>query len=212
MMRKFLLASLVLMTLMGTSCIKSIVSSAAKDSKVNNRMMLHSNPRVGDYAIFRGASSQVQMTMKIKSKRGGLYIVTSDTAFGVSGKYMTTLLLELHVTRSGYVKKAYVVESSGKTPLQIARKGDKEYMVMTRVTGSQLRAMKIPRRVTVPAGTYSVTPVVFKSKQDGQDVRTVHLVNKRVKFGMVAAYTYNYEGGKYDKLKSMELVEQGRKR
>jgi len=211
-MRKFLAISLLGLTLLTTSCISSIVSNAAKSSKVNNKMLLHSSPRVGDYAVYRGSTGSVQMTMKITGKRGGLYVITSDTGFGLSGQYMSTLLLELYVDRSGNVKKAYVVEGSGKTPLQIAQKGDDEYRSATRLSSSQVKAMGIPSSITVQAGTYSVKPVVYKSTKNGQDVRIVNLVNRRVKFGYVAALTYNKSGSSYEKVQSMELVEQGNKR
>ena len=74
------------------------------------------------------------------------------------------------------------------------------------------KEMDVPSKVTVPAGTFRVTPLTFKSKKKGQDVRIVNLVNRGVKFGYVAAYTYNYSDGKYDKVQAMELVEQGNKR
>ncbi len=212
-MKKILLPLLFIALLGSTSCLSTIVSQAAKSSKVNNKMVLHSNPRVGDYAILKGSAGNTQMKLEIVKISHGLYVVRSETGVGMTGVgFMASLVVELHVTRSGIVKKAFVVEGTQYTPIQIARKGDPEYMTVVRLTSSEKRELDVPSRITVPAGTYSVSSVAFKSQKNDTEQRTVNLTSSRVKFGMVASYVYvKNSDGSFSRHQGFELAEQGRK-
>ncbi len=198
--------------LMTTSCISTLVSSVAKSQKVGNKMVFHKNPRIGDYAVYKGSDGKTRSTFRVVGKRHGLYVVQNDTGFEVAGNYMSALLLEIHVDKYGNVRKAFVIDGAQKNPMVIAKKGDPEYITVKKLSSQQRKELDIPKKVTVPAGTFRVTPLVFSSVNKGRDSLTVNLVSRKAKFGHVEALTFYNNDGVLEEANSLKLVEQGNSR
>jgi len=212
-MKRIKILTLLIVLAMSTSCINMIIKNSVKDTPLGNKMPLHSNPRVGDYAVLKASDGHVQMTLKITSKSGANYVIKSDTGTILPGiGYMNNLTLEIHVDRRSNVKKGFLIDGSERTPLKIAKPGDPEYMSVVRLSRAEASKLDLPRKITVGAGTFPVTATAYKMNKEDGEHRIVHLTNRRVKFTQVAAYTYyKNEDGTFTRQKSLELAEQGRK-
>jgi len=213
-MKKFKILVLVSLLFLNTSCINSLIRSSVKDSTIGNKMPLHSNPRVGDFAVLKGSDGNAQMTLKIVSKKGAYFVIRTNTGVTFPGAgYINNLTIEMYVNKRGNIKRAYLIDGKDRTMLKIAKKGENEYMKPVRLTRSEKNNMNIPNRLTVPAGTFRVSSNAYKTINNERDQRIVYLTNRNVKFMQVASYSYSVnDNGDYDKYQGFELVSQGNRR
>jgi hypothetical protein len=213
-MKKFLKIIFIFSLLINFSCLSSMIKSSIKDSTIGNKMLIHSNPRIGDYAIFKGAEGNSQMTLKITGKRGSNFIIRSETGINYPNVgLMGAVTLEFFVTRNGSIKKAFLIDGNEKFPLKIAKKNDKEYMNIVKLSRREIKSLDVPKTIIVPAGKFRVRPLAYKTRKDDKEYRTVYLLSKKVKFQHVASYTYYTDGnGVIQKHQSMRLEKQGNKR
>jgi len=212
--KKLVIVTLIFATFTMTSCIGMFVKNSVKDSKIGNKFLLHSNPRVGDFAIWKGTDGHTEVKNRIIARRGALFIVKVETNMIIPNIGSHNILtLELYVTRRGLVRQAYLIDGNERTKLQIAKKGDLEYQKVVHLTAKQKRTYEIPRRVTVTAGTYNVRNEAFQSKKNKKETVVVYLTNPSVKFRYVSAITfYKNSDGSLSKHEAFELSNQGRER
>lgn len=212
-MKKLLPVILVMALISQVSCLGSIIKNSAKDTPLNNKFLLHSNARVGDYAILQGAKGNSQIEMKIIGRSAGLFVVRSKTGYVLPGiGVRNALTIDIHVDRRGNVRKGFLIDGSEKTPLKVAKPGQNEYLQPIRLSAAQRREFDLSNRVTVKAGTYRVSTMAFKSIKDERETIVVYQNNPRVKFRHVIGYTFIKDGSQYQKNTAIELVEQGRRR
>ncbi len=211
-MKKISCAVLISAFLFGTGCLSAIIKSAVKDTPVANKIVLHSNPRVGDYALLKGGDEQQSYAKySIVSKKGSLYVIRIETGVIIPGiGEMGKVTFEMNADRAGNVSSAFLVDGAERTPLKVAAPGDVSYLKPTSLTAAEKSKLEIPSRITVGAGTFNVTPLAYSQVNEGVEQKIVYLMNKSVKFGHVASYVYTIEGDDITKSKALELAEQGR--
>jgi pyrrolidone-carboxylate peptidase len=107
----------------------------------------------------------------------------------IAAGFMNNLVFEITADYSGNVVKGFMIdtESGERTLLKIAKPGDKNYYASKPVTAVQMQQWGIPTRITVPAGTFTVTGRMVK--HDDSDNYVDFLMNPKVKFGHVASYS-----------------------
>ena len=227
-MRKITVMLSLFLAVATTGCISSIVKNAVKDTPIANRIDIHSGARKGDYAVLKsvkneelkkdpGASmmaGETTTTISVVQKGGGYITIRQEVATSmIAAGFMNNLVFEITADYSGNVVKGFLIdtESGEKTPLKIAKAGDKNYYASKPVSAAQMQKWGIPARITVPAGTFSVTGRMVK--HDDSENFVVFLMNPGVKFGHVASYSVypDSETGELKSQKALELIEQGRK-
>lgn len=210
-MKKVLIVVSVIAVLF-SGCISALVKSSIKDTPLGNKIVIHRNARVGDFAVLQGQHGKSQMTLKVKRYAGALLVVESDTATNPFGLGMKSVAkIEMWVTRGGIVKKGYLVDGKERTQLKIARYGQNEYVKKIPITYALRKKFGIKNRITVPAGTFYVRPVLYRMVKDSKESYSVYMTSNRVKFNQVAAYMYSKNSeGKYQKYSAFELSKHGR--
>ena len=227
-MKRFNITAVLLCIMLSTGCLSAIVKNSVKDTPIANRIDIHSGARTGDYAVLRAINSETSKdpaasmlagnttsTMKVLKKSNGYITIGQETSTSmIGGGFMNSLVFQITADYRGNVRSGCMIDtrSGEKTPLKIARNGDKNYYHVKTVSNTQLRKWGIPTRITVPAGTFSVTGKASVNT-DGSESITVFLVNPGVKFGHVATYAVypDSETGVMTARRVLELVEQGRK-
>lgn len=211
-MKKIFTSLLFAALLAQTACLGSIIKNSVKDTPLGNKFLLHSNPRVGDFAILKGAGGNSQIEMKITGRSGGLFIVRTKTGFMLPGIGMrNAVTIDVYVSRGGKVYKGFYIDGAEKTPLKVAGPGENEYMQPVRLTAAQKREFDLTYSETTGVGTFRVRPVAYKSMKNGRETYIVHMDNPRVKFRHVAGYTFSRDGSTWQKTKALELIQQGRR-
>lgn len=220
----------VLISVSTTSCLKQMVKSAAKSAPVANKILLHSSPRVGDYAIYKVVPSAQSQTdpstqmmqgettteIRIVGKVGNLFKInqTTNTTM-IASRFMNDLVFELHSDAQGNIKKAFMIDKSSKerSELQIAKPGDKAYNLYNPLSSTEISKYRIPTKVTVPAGTFYTKAYSTTKNRNADEGFTVNLYSSKAKFQLTATYVvYNDpETGKIKAERNLELIEQGRK-
>ncbi len=224
-MKKIVLVIAVMALMVNVGCLGGYVKDEIKNQPIANKMYIHSSPKKGDYAVLKmvtqaaAANPQAaammgstELTMKIKSSRGGLFTIHQSTETSTFGAgFMNDIEFDLVIDRNGNVKRGTLIETdtNTRTKLKIAKNGDKNYRKLIAVTSTQLKKWNIPTRITVPAGTFSVTAKRIKGENDEV---VVQLSSKRAKFGHVASYSVTDAFGSNPKsFRIVELVRQGRR-
>lgn len=116
-MKKLLPVILFMALLSQASCLGSIIRNSVKDTPLNNKFLLHSNARVGDYAILQGAKGSSQIEMKIIGRSAGLFVVRSKTGYVLPGLGLrNAVTIDVYVDRRGNVRQGFLIEGSEKTP------------------------------------------------------------------------------------------------
>lgn len=212
-MKKVLLILFSALLISQAGCLGSLIKSSAKDTPLNNKMLLHRNARVGDFAVFQGANGTAQVKMKIIAKTGGLYLIRTKTGYVLPGVgFRNTLTIDVYTDWRGNIKKGYLIDGSEKIPLKVAAPGQNEYRVPYRLSAAQKRKFGLDNRVTVKAGTFRVSTVAFKSREKEKDTIIIYQVNSRAKFMHVAGYSFIKNGSEYQKHPALEMIEQGNRR
>ncbi len=212
-MKKVLLILFSALLISQAGCLGSLIKNSAKDTPLNNKMLLHRYARVGDYAIFRGANDTAQVKMKIVAKIGGLYQIRTKTGLVLPGiGFRNTLTIDVYTDSRGNVKKGYLIDGDEKTPLKVAAPGQNEYRLPYRLSAAQKREFDLGSTVTVRAGTFKVSTVAFKSREKDKDTIIVYQTNSRAKFMHVAGYSLIKNGSEYQKHPALEMIEQGNRR
>ena len=215
---------LIATLLLSTSCIKSIITGAVKDTPISNKVMLHSSPRVGDYAEYQLSASaydnpmqgETKVTVRIASKEKGLFRVVQKTTTTMPyGGFMNDIIIEILCDASGNVKEGWLIdnETKEKTKLQIAKPGDQAYNMYRPFSAAGMKKYNIPTTVSVKAGKYSVKGITYTDEIDAEKGATVVLLSSKVKFQQVAAYAIykNAETGEVESKMTLELIAQGNK-
>ncbi len=223
-MKKVIYTSMIIALFSLTSCLKSIVTSAVKDTPISNKVLMHSSPRVGDYAEYKVTGTvdnplqgDTTVTLKIESKEGSLYRVVQRTSTTMAyGGFMNDIVIEILCDASGNVKAGYLIdkESNEKTKLKVAKPGDDAYNMYRSFSSASMKQYGIPSTVSVKAGKFSVKAITYKDQIDVENGTAVILLNSRVKFQQVAAYAIykNGETGEVESKMTLELVAQGNKK
>jgi len=178
-----LIFSIVLST---TSCMKSLVKGMTSNVPFANKVLIHKNPKVGDYAILEG--SGFQNTMKVIAVGSDSVTVRYESnATGISD-----LVFEAVLDFEGNVKKVDTIDKANnneRVPGTIAKPGDWAYMEWVKLTKEQIEAAKLPAKVTVKAGTFDYEIDGFKMSVMGTTTYMMYLTNKDAKFLQVASYS-----------------------
>ncbi len=224
-MRKIITLLFILSALIFTGCIGSLVKNAAKDTPIANKIEMHKWARTGDYAVYKSIpntqgdqtaqalAGNTQVTLKVISAAGNTVTIRHETQTSMFGAgFMNNLVFQITADKKGNVLKGYMIDSDSneKTPLKIAKQGDQNYKMFKNMNTAELRALNIPTRITVPAGTFKVYAKEATDTTNG--TRTIYLYNPAVKFNQVATYVVysNSETGKKEVKRVLELVQQGR--
>ncbi len=212
-MKKFISIIFAALLVTQAGCLKDMIKDSAKDTPLNNRILLHKNPRVGDYAIFQGAQGAAQVKMKIIGRSGKLFIIRSESGFVIPGVgFKESMTIDVYATWGGFVKKGFLVVGDERTPLKVAAPGQNEYMMPVNITADQKRKFGLGNSVTVKAGNFRVSLKAFKSRKSDRDTIVVYQISPQVKFMHVAGYSFLKNGSEYEKHPALELIEQGNKR
>ncbi len=196
-----------------TGCLGSLIRNSIKDTPIANKMIIHSGARVGDYAVLQGPDGKSQITMRIKRYAGSLLVIETDTSSNLFRLGMSSVAkIEIWATRSGSIRRGYLIDGTERIPLKIAKYGQNGYLKKIRLSYSLKKKLGITNKIKVPAGTYYIKATAFKSTKDTRDQISVYMTSRRVKFLQVATYVFLKDpDGEYQRVSSMELVKQGRR-
>jgi hypothetical protein len=128
-----------------SSMMNSFVASMVENVPAPNKIMMHTNPKVGDFAITKSktssksvssisgtkeSTSEIEMTTEITGITDGLFIVAAHGSTLIDGKesaYNPETSTELHVTADGEVKEAWFTIGSKRVQMKIAQPGSSMY-------------------------------------------------------------------------------------
>gem|GEM_PF-1648276 len=214
-MRKIILLAVTGVIILSMSCLGGMIRDSIVETPINNKMMIHSYPRVGDYAEYRESNNAVYSKYSITGRSGRYFIIRLETGTLITGGIiMSKIIIEMYADRYGNIAKGYYVEGAKRTPLKVAKNGDKAYMNLIPLSYREKRQLNIPRRITVPAGTFNVRSKAFRvrsKEKNSQYEKVVYLTNNRVKFGYVATYTFRKgDSGVFERQGALTLYSQGR--
>lgn len=222
-MKKILLPLLMVSMLLLTSCMSMMLQSTIKNTPISNKIMLHDNVRVGDYAIYKSKVDaedeqskamigETTVTVKVTNvTRNRVTILQTMKTTGVAAIFANTMEFELISDLDGNIQSGSFYEGPEKTPLKIAKPGDDVYNTFGKLNKTDHKKWNIPGEITVPAGTFKVDAMYYNDKDMQEGTHSVYLGTKKVKFFNVATMLVEE---KPDGIKStviMELVEQGTK-
>lgn len=166
----------------------SIMVAPMKGVKGFNRIFLHENPKVGDYALYGNSDDTHRMKREIVDIREG--IVEIRTTFpDTPGNISTLRFISFgsFVRKDGTVTEAWMLNTRNgqKTPLAISQPGDYNY-----VGEQSLMTLPVPETIATKAGTYSTDKVIVSTQRmniPGANILTTSIwyFDSRVKFGLV---------------------------
>jgi len=208
-MKKFTIFLVFAVFVSATSCMKSMIKMTTSKVAMANKVLLHKNPKVGDYAVLASKQANSRTTLKVIA-------VSSDSVTVLykiegSGTAMDEIEFEAVTDFEGNVKKVDTIDkakNNERLPGKIAKPGDWEYMEWVKLTEEQIAAAKLPEKVIAKAGTFTYEIEGFKMTVLGMDTYMIYLVNKNVKFLQIAAYSLS--NGRVTLIS--ELAEQGNKK
>ncbi|MBN2790348.1 MAG: hypothetical protein JXR69_09180 [Candidatus Delongbacteria bacterium] len=222
-MKKTILLLIMTLTLVLTSCMNMMLQSTMKNTPISNKIMLHDNIRVGDYAVYRSKidaedeqskkmAGETTVTVQITDiNRSGVNIKQTAHTTGVAAIFANTIEFDLVSDREGNIKTGFFYDGPEKIPLKIAKPGDAAYNTFGKLNKTDHKKWNIPREVTVPAGTFTVDAVYYNDKDTQEGTHSVYLGNKKVKFYNVATMLVEESADGIKSTVIMELVELGRK-
>lgn len=222
-MKKTIFLLTITSILLLTSCMNMMLQTTIKDTPISNKIMLHDNVRVGDYAIYKSKISaedeeskkmigQTTVTVQvIDRRRNNITIKQIINSTGMAALFASTMEFELTSDDNGNIKSGYFYDGPEKIPLKIAKEGDDVYNTFGKLNKTDHRTWNIPGEVTVPAGTYKVDAMYYKDKDMQEGTHSVYLGTKKVKFYNVATMLVEEKSDGAKSTIIMELVEQGRR-
>ena len=225
------LTVLVAVMLSTTSCLKSIVKSTIEKEPIANKIALHSNPRKGDYAIYKVVPSskalqdptakmlqgETTVEIKITDVKNGLFVLQQKTKTTmVASSFMNDLVFEMYCDKSGNIKKAVLIDKSSgeRKNLKIAAPGEKNYNMLKTVSRAEMSKYGIPSSVKTSAGNFSVSDAASNNaEKNPENGFVIYVMNNKVKFKHIASFAVykNSDSGEVESSKNLVLVEQGRK-
>lgn len=180
-----LCATILLFSLGGCA---SVAVAPLKEVKGFNRVFLHENPKIGDYAVYGNADGSHLMKREIVNIRGD--ILEISTTFPKTPEIISPLReisFGSFVRRDGTVLEAWMLNLSNgrKTALAIAGPGDYNY-----VDEQSWKTLPVPETITTKAGTYRTDKViVFTQRMNipGVNMLTTSIwyFDPHVKFGLI---------------------------
>ncbi|NOR45927.1 MAG: DUF1684 domain-containing protein [Candidatus Delongbacteria bacterium] len=222
-MKKFLLLITVLSTLLLTSCMSMMLQSTIKNTPISNKIMLHDNIRVGDYAIYKSKIEtedeqskamigETTVTVKVTNiTRNRVTISQTMHTTGVAAIFANTMEFELISDKEGNIISGIFYQGPEKIALKIAKPGDAVYNTFGKLNKTDHKKWEIPRKVTVPAGTFTVDAMYYSDKDTQPGTHSIYLGTKKVKFYNVATMVVEEKSDGTKIRTVMELVEQGSK-
>ncbi|HCL55549.1 MAG TPA: hypothetical protein DHW82_00865 [Spirochaetia bacterium] len=215
MIKKLFMVIFAGMTILLSSCIGSMIKSAMISAPYANFISLHSNPKVGDYAVL---SSQDDLTTY-------KYMITSVNDESVfvklvinskESEYFNDFYWELETDLKGNVKNAYLVSLNGdRDKLTIATPGKMGYFYPIQAETNELKKFveeNTKEKFKTSAGSFDVKAEFYESIVNYGNVNkliTVMFVNPDVKFLTVANFNMKIlNDGTKDVVYSY-LIEQG---
>ncbi|MDA3884760.1 MAG: hypothetical protein PF638_04120 [Candidatus Delongbacteria bacterium] len=222
-MKKILLSITVISMLLLTSCMSMMLQSTIKNTPISNKIMLHDNVRVGDYAVYKSKIDaedeqskamigETTVTVQITEiNRSGVYIKQTVQTTGVAAIFANTMEFNLVSDREGNIKSGYFYDGPEKIPLNIAKPGDAAYNTFEKLNKTDHKKWNIPREVTVPAGIFTVDAMYYNDKDTKLGTHSVYLVSDKVSFYNVATMLVEEQPDGTKQTIVMELVELGGK-
>jgi len=189
-----ILLFLSILVIFNVSCWKQFVKSVGTTLIYNNKILLHKNPRVGDYAIYKNYYENAINTMtrkiiKVENNRITMTVEQNSS----DDQRLNDLYWEIITDPSGNVIDMYQIdkEDNSRAQLKIAKQpGEgfiKEYANTFGIAGSSIQ---IPGKITVPAGTFTVS-TKSKFTQEKYTISEIdYLINDKVPF--LEVYSYHY--------------------
>lgn len=149
-MKKTGIALVVAFALATTGCasmMNGLIASAMSKGRAPNLMLMHKDPKVGDYAVLKSVSImqsannvgnagnatkvEGENTFEIVGFENELYVVSLKTLSFVNGKpnaMVPEVAFEFRVTAEGEVKEAYFLNGKKPVAMKVAQSGDYEYV------------------------------------------------------------------------------------
>ncbi|MDA3837990.1 MAG: hypothetical protein PF574_03300 [Candidatus Delongbacteria bacterium] len=222
-MKKVLLSITVISMLLLTSCMSMMLQSTIKETPISNKIMLHDNVKVGDYAIYKSKVDsedeqskamigETTVTVQVTNvTRNKVTISQTMNTTGVAAMFANTMEFELIADLKGNIESGTFYQGTEKIPLKIAKPGDDVYNTFGKLNKTDHRKWNIPREVTVPAGTFTCDAMYYNDKDTQKGTHSVYLGTKKVKFYNVSTILVEEKPDGTKLTIVMELVEQGRK-
>jgi hypothetical protein len=186
MMTKLLSISLACLFLL-CGCATAYVD-AIKKSSAPNWILLHENPKVGDYAVYESKDKEDGFRFEVvEVEKNLIHIRRSVTKAAYFESAAKNHVYNYKVRPSGDVVQAYLeaLDSNERTPLSISRSGDSEY-----IKDPKSSFMDWDELIETKLGTYKVKKVlayntIARSSSGSTRFNYRFFLNPDVKFGYV---------------------------
>ncbi|PJZ47973.1 hypothetical protein [Leptospira saintgironsiae] len=180
----FLSFSFVLTTycasLVPTGMVKGLVESAPSA----NWIPIHSNPKVGDFAVYQGLDG-TKTKVEIMSQKGAIFEV-KNTFLETSSllHFMKDYEEHLFIDKEGYAKEGFMIEisTSRKITKRVANEKDVGYIPNPKSFGVK----KTNLTITTKAGTFKIDSIIVIAKDFANGkFNAMYFISPQAKFGMV---------------------------
>ncbi len=224
-MKKKIFQVFVLGILISLNSCAGLLLNAVKEAPVANKVLLHDNPKKGDYSLYQivydtgdpqanALRGNTKFKIEITDVVGGeLHISEAFTGSGIAGGYLNGLVFKFVTDMEGNVKSAVLDDHGVETKLKIAQKGDEAYNNYQILSEEDFERWNVPSKVKVTAGEFETKArYLTKTKDMNSASYAVYLTNEDVKFQHVASYAViRNDDGSYQCKLSAELIETGTK-
>ena len=185
-----------------TGCMtKYAIPKALKESPANNRLLIHKNPEIGDYAIHKiiatmagnNDQSTTEIRYEITSIQNDLITIKIDMKSDSKISALENINYEYIVDKDGYTKQAYFIDfnTGEKTELQIVKPGEMGYFDFI-MTGDSCTVESYLGNFDVQVGYYESETGADLGGGDYVKLEyfTGIYINPDVKFLLVESYTF----------------------
>jgi hypothetical protein len=211
---------IIVIPLMLNGCLSSYIKNEIKQTDVGQKINIHENPQIGDYAVLKDSEDDTEMIQEIIDIKNNSVHIKFRIKFNLDSLF-TTLMgsvnnshFEFLTDKKGKTLEAYFIdpENNEKDILGISNEKIKTHIV----EGDYL--------ITTKAGNFK-TKLVWHTEKDEEGILyNITFLSKNVKFNTVRSFTFSSKK-KFEKFISLsinkkikykpeniiELVKQGKK-